>query len=32
MIEPDLPKYSKFKDLVKDSPNQKAIIAAIKSI
>jgi hypothetical protein len=32
MIDPDLPKYSKFKDLVKDSPNQKAIIAAINSI
>jgi hypothetical protein len=32
MIDPDLPNYSKFKDLVKDSPNKKKIVAAIKNI
>ena len=32
MIDPTLPKYSKFKDLVKNSPNKKKIFAAYKSI
>jgi hypothetical protein len=32
MIDPSLPKYDNFKDLVKNSPNKKKIIAAIKSI
>jgi hypothetical protein len=32
MIDPDLPKYGEFKDLVKNSPNKKKIVAAIKNI
>jgi hypothetical protein len=32
MVDPSLPKYDNFKDLVKNSPNKKKIIAAIKSI
>ena len=31
MVDPSLPKYDNFKDLVKNSPNKKKIIAAIKS-
>jgi hypothetical protein len=32
MIDPDLPKYGEFKDFVKNSPNKKKIVAAIKNI
>jgi hypothetical protein len=32
MVDPSLPKYDNFKDLVKNSPNKKKIVAAIKSI
>jgi hypothetical protein len=31
MVDPSLPKYYNFKDLVKNSPNKKKIVAAIKS-
>ncbi|MEY2973125.1 MAG: hypothetical protein RI886_902 [Pseudomonadota bacterium] len=31
MVDPSLPKYDNFKDLVKNSPNKKKIVAAIKS-
>jgi hypothetical protein len=32
MVDPSLPKYDNFKDLVKNSPNKKKIVAAIKNI